>query len=153
DRADFAHGFAFPDHGIMADGREDAMPRDIALRPDLQPAPAVQDAHRREVRVVTDLDPALRIAGGDVRAGEKIDVVLDDQSPGRALDEAVGIEAHVRADARHRRAVLHEKAAVEAHVVSDLDALGVLDIDAVVDDDVLAAGLETLAQIVHDCGD
>ena len=36
-----------------------------------------------------------------VRIGKKIDVILDDEPPGRSLDEAVGIEGAIGTDADH----------------------------------------------------
>src|SRR5439155_8863033 len=128
----------------------DAVPGDVAARADFQSAPAVKDAHGGEVAVMADLDPAFGVAGGDVSAREKVDVVFDDQPPGRALDEAVWVEADVAADARDRGAVLHVEAAVKANVVADFEALGVLDEDVVVDEDVVAAGFETGA-VIHVC--
>src|SRR4051794_38868878 len=100
------------------------------------------------MRMRADLDEAVRIAQRDVRAGKEIDVLRDDEPAGGALDEAVGVEADVRSDSANGRPVLHVEAAVETDVVADLEPLGMLDENVVVDDDVLAAGLESLA-VVH----
>src|SRR5439155_25592403 len=100
---------------VVPDGGEDAMGRDVAVRADAQSAPAVENAVRGEVRVVADFDQALFVAGGDVGAGEEIDVAGDDESPAFSLDEAVRIKVNV---------------------VADVDQLGMFDVDVLVDDDV-----------------
>jgi len=145
DAGDEGHGLVADDR-IVADGGEDAVGGDVAVRADGESAPAVEDAAGGEMGVVADVDEAVFAAGGEVGAWEKVDVVGDGDATA-ALDEAIGVEADIGADVQ-RGGVLEVKAAIEADIVADFEKLGMLDVDVVVDDDIAATGLETVA-VIH----
>ena len=148
-RRNQAHRFIAAHDLVMADRGKHAVGGDIAVWTDLQPAPAIQDASGREMRMVADLNPTAFAAGGDILVREKIDIVLNDDSVGRPLDEKVGIEGAVVSDAHLGRTVHHVERAHESDIVSDDDALGMLDIDFGIDRDVLATRFEEFAIVGH----